>query len=275
MSELDELLQQALNHHQQGRLEEAEQLYRAVLRSVPRHPEAHHKLGQLTRQRGQPRAALHHLVTAVSANPTVGQYWLSLVEALLECGEYAEAERVLADGHTLGLLEEAVVVEWSARLAATKLAGSSPVPATRTLSEEEASKLQAASEAYNCGNLALALQKAQEVLARNPSSALAWALVANVHWKQGEYAAAEEAARRALDLEPEERNALLTLALSLEGQGRYVESEATFRQALLAYPEDAEIYSNFSALLQQIGKWPEAQAAALRAIELRPTYADA
>ena len=275
MSELDDLLQQALDHHQQGRLDEAERLYRAVLRSVPRHPEAHHKLGQLTRQRGQPRAALHHLVTAVSANPTVGQYWLSLVEALLECGEYAEAEGVLADGHTLGLLEEAVVVEWSARLAAAKLAGSSPVPATRTLSEEEASKLQAASDAYNCGNLALALQKAQEVLARNPSSALAWALIANVRWKQGEYVAAEEAARRALDLDPQERNALLALALSLEGQGRYVESEATFRQALLAHPEDAEIYSNFSALLQQMGKWPEAQAAALRAIELRPTYADA
>ncbi|MFS8885695.1 tetratricopeptide repeat protein [Synechococcus sp. H70.2] len=279
MSELDDLLQQALNHHQQGRLEEAEQLYRAVLRSVPRHPEAHHKLGQLTRQRGQPRAALHHLVTAVSANPTVGQYWLSLVEALMECDEYAEAESVLADGHTLGLLEEAVVVEWSARLAAAKLAGEAPspssVPATRTLSEEEVSELQAASDAYNCGNLALALQKAQEVLARNPSSALAWALVANVHWNQGEYAAAEEAARRALDLEPAERNALLALALSLQGQGRYVESEATFRQALLAYPEDAEIYSNFSALLQEMGKWSEAQAAALRAIELRPTYADA
>jgi len=279
MSELDNLLQQALDHHQQGRLDEAEQLYRAVLRSVPRHPEAHHKLGQLARQRGQPRAALHHLVTAVSANPAVGQYWLSLVEALLECGEYEEAERVLADGQTLGLLEGSAVVELAARLAAAKLAGeapsSSPVPATRTLTEEEVSELQAASEAYNCGNLALALQKAQEVLARNPSSALAWAIVANVRWKQGEHAAAEEAARRALDLEPQERNALLALALSLQGQGRFEESEATYRQALLAYPSDAELYSNFSALLQQIGKWPEAQAAALRAIELQPTYADA
>jgi tetratricopeptide (TPR) repeat protein len=278
MMELSNLLQQAIDHHQQGHLEEAERLYRAILQVAPRHHYAHHLLGQLARQRGQPRSALSHLMTAVSANPTVGQYWLALVEALLECGEYGEAERVLAEACAHGL-EGPAVVELTARLAAATLKGEAPspdpLPATQPPTEEEASELQEAAAACNSGNLALALEKAQRLLAKNPGLALAWAIIAQVRREQGEAVAAEEAARRALAIEPNQREALLALALSLHAQERYEESEALFRQALLAYPEDAEIYSNFSALLQEIGKWPEAQAVALRAIELNPTYADA
>jgi protein O-GlcNAc transferase len=278
MMELSNLLQQAIDHHQQGHLEEAERLYRAILQVAPRHHYAHHLLGQLARQRGQPRSALSHLMTAVSANPTVGQYWLALVEALLECGEYGEAERVLAEACAHGL-EGPAVVELTARLAAATLKGEAPspdpLPATQPPTEEEASELQEAAAACNSGNLALALEKAQRLLAKNSGLALAWAIIAQVRWKQGEAVAAEEAARRALAIEPNQREALLALALSLHAQERYEESEALFRQALLAYPKDAEIYSYFSALLQKIGKWPEAQAVALRAIELNPTYADA
>lgn len=66
-------------------------------------------------------------MTAVSANPTVGQYWLALVEALLECGEYGEAERVLAEACAHGL-EGPAVVELTARLAAATLKGEAPSP---------------------------------------------------------------------------------------------------------------------------------------------------
>ncbi|MFS8891479.1 tetratricopeptide repeat protein, partial [Synechococcus sp. R55.2] len=179
MMELSNLLQQAIDHHQQGHLDEAERLYRAILQVAPRHHYAHHLLGQLARQRGQPRSALSHLMTAVSANPTVGQYWLALVEALLECGEYGEAERVLAEACAHGL-EGPAVVELTARLAAATLKGEAPspdpLPATQPPTEEEASELQEAAAAYNSGNLALVLEKAQRLLAKNPGLALAWAI---------------------------------------------------------------------------------------------------
>jgi hypothetical protein len=52
---IQDALQQAIEHHQAGRLPEAERLYRAILQVQPNHPDAHHNLGQLVRQVGQPR----------------------------------------------------------------------------------------------------------------------------------------------------------------------------------------------------------------------------
>lgn len=113
------LLQHAIAHHQAGRLADAEALYRTILQQAPHHPDAHHNLGQLARQVGQPRAALPHLQAAVNANPSVGQYWLSLIAALIDCGETTAARHVLDQGRARGLAGEAVET-LAARLAAAE-----------------------------------------------------------------------------------------------------------------------------------------------------------
>lgn len=111
------LLQQAIAHHQAGRLAEAERLYLAILQYAPNHPDARHNLGQIARQMGQPRAAVPHLQAALNANPAIGQYWLSLIAALIDCGELAAARQVLDQGRARGLAGEAVEA-LAARLAA-------------------------------------------------------------------------------------------------------------------------------------------------------------
>ena len=50
---LDQTLQQALEHHQNGRLNQAEQLYRQVLQVDPRQADALHLLGVLAQQAGK------------------------------------------------------------------------------------------------------------------------------------------------------------------------------------------------------------------------------
>ena len=47
----------AIRHHQDGRVKEAEALYRQVLAEQPDNPEALHLLGVLLLQRGEARAA--------------------------------------------------------------------------------------------------------------------------------------------------------------------------------------------------------------------------
>ena len=74
---LDVALQQAVAHHQAGRLSEAEDLYRAILQAQPGQPDANHNLGVLAMQVGQHAAALPYLKTALAINPAQGQYALS------------------------------------------------------------------------------------------------------------------------------------------------------------------------------------------------------
>jgi len=97
------LLQQALAHHQAGRLQEAQSLYRAVLQASPQHPDANHNLGVLVLQLNQPAVALGHLKAALDANPAQGQYWLSYIAALMQAGQLDAARQVLGQGRARGL----------------------------------------------------------------------------------------------------------------------------------------------------------------------------
>ncbi|MBI1891040.1 MAG: tetratricopeptide repeat protein [Burkholderiales bacterium] len=103
---LEAALQQAVAHHQAGRLQDAERFYRAILQAQPRHPDANHNMGCLAMQVGNHAAALPFLKTALDANPTVGQYWLSYVGTLIEAGQPDTARDVLAQGVSKGLRGE-------------------------------------------------------------------------------------------------------------------------------------------------------------------------
>ena len=44
---IDQALQQGIAAHKEGKLQEAEKLYRAILSAQPNHPDANHNLGVL------------------------------------------------------------------------------------------------------------------------------------------------------------------------------------------------------------------------------------
>ena len=44
---IEKALQQGVIAHQEGKIKEAERLYRAILKSQPAHPDANHNLGVL------------------------------------------------------------------------------------------------------------------------------------------------------------------------------------------------------------------------------------
>ena len=55
---LDQALQQAVAAHREGKLQDAELLYRAILQSQPNHPDANHNLGVLAVAVGKPLEAI-------------------------------------------------------------------------------------------------------------------------------------------------------------------------------------------------------------------------
>lgn len=89
------LLQRAVALHQAGRLDEAESLYRDLLRAQPGLVAASHNLGALALQRGQAVVALPHLTRALAGMPGRPEYRRSAAHALqmlLEAKLYGPAE---------------------------------------------------------------------------------------------------------------------------------------------------------------------------------------
>ena len=102
-SAINQALQQAIAHHQAGQLQNAKNLYLAILGSQPDHPDANHNLGVLAIQIKRPAEALPHFKAALEANPIQGQYWLSFIEALIQTGQTEAAKWTLEQAKLRGL----------------------------------------------------------------------------------------------------------------------------------------------------------------------------
>lgn len=96
-------LQAAVDHHQAGRLAEAEALYRQVLQAAPDHAQALHNLGALANQSGRPQLALPLLQAALQRRGQHPGYWLTLAQCRYLLGEWEEAEATLERASALGL----------------------------------------------------------------------------------------------------------------------------------------------------------------------------
>ena len=69
MVSVAETLQKGLSHHQSGRLNEAESIYRNILRVDPEHADSLHLLGVVAHQRGRHEVAQVEGTSPASAAP--------------------------------------------------------------------------------------------------------------------------------------------------------------------------------------------------------------
>jgi hypothetical protein len=70
---IDVYFRNGLRLHGQGRLAEAEQVYRGVLSVAPDHADSLHMLGVIATQCGQPQAALSCIEGAIAIKPSQRQ----------------------------------------------------------------------------------------------------------------------------------------------------------------------------------------------------------
>jgi len=80
------LLAVALRHHQSGRLTEAEDLYRRILRHDPGHAQALHLSGLLAHQSGRTGQAIALIEQAIRRDPRVPDFHGNLGNALRSAG---------------------------------------------------------------------------------------------------------------------------------------------------------------------------------------------
>ena len=103
---IEQVLQQGVAAHKEGKLQEAERLYRAVLVSQPAHPDANQNLGVLAASVNKVDVALPLFKVALEENPKIEQFWLSYIDALIKEKKFETAKLVLAKGNRAGLTKE-------------------------------------------------------------------------------------------------------------------------------------------------------------------------
>lgn len=81
---IDQALKQGVVAHKEGKLQDAERLYRVILQAQPNHPDVNHNLGVLAVSVGESLDAVPLFKLAFEANPRVEQFWLSYIDSVLK-----------------------------------------------------------------------------------------------------------------------------------------------------------------------------------------------
>ena len=232
---IKQTLQQGVTAHKEGKLQDAERLYRAILQSQPAHPDANHNLGVIAVSVDKADAALPLFRTALEANPKVEQFWLSYIDALIKEKQFENAKLVIEQAKTQGVAEEKLN-NLEAQLA----------PKIQTENVNSASPPQELLNSllghYQNGRFSDAEKLAVSITNEFPQHQFAWKALGLVYGQTGRHSEAVDANQTAVALSPQDTEAHGNLGATLQELGRLDEALASYNQAIALKPDYAEAH---------------------------------
>lgn len=101
-------LLKGIEAHKAGRIQEADQMYTAILKVQPNHPDANHNMGVLAVGLGKVEEALPFFKKAIDSNQSIVQFWLSYLDALIKLDKFADAYEEIKKLNEIGLESEKI-----------------------------------------------------------------------------------------------------------------------------------------------------------------------
>jgi tetratricopeptide (TPR) repeat protein len=304
---IDQALQQAIEAHKAGQVQEADRLFSAILKAQPKHPDANHNMGVLAVGIGKVEQALPFLKTALEANPDSAQFWLSYIDALIKLGKLADAKAVLDQAKSKGAkgdgfdkldqrLQEAgqepvevsqvtaettpkqpnildsLKLDQAISLAKKKAKGGAPEEAKRVY-QDILTKFPQNKRARDGlkGLTGRTVSEASKV--QNPPQDQLQALI-NLY-SQGQLQQALKHAETLVTQFPQSAILFNVQGAVLNELGLLKLSVNAYTKALAIKPDYAEAYNNMGVTLKEQGKLEEAIQAYNKALAIKPDYVEA
>ena len=295
---IDQALQQGVAAHKEGKLQDAERLYRAILQAQPSHPDANHNLGVMAVAAGKPLDAAPLFRLALDANPKIEQFWLSYIDALIRLERFDEAKRALVDGEKSGVsldkldapnqrLKENVpndankiakgqtLSEKRKKLAKKKKSKKKKVQAVPLNAAPSQDQINRLKTHYQAGRLEEAEALATSLTQQFPKHPFGWTVLGAVFQQTGRLAESLAPMQSAVKLSPQDAEVRNNLGVTVKELGRLDEAEASYRQAIALKPDYAEAHYNLGNTLKELDRLEHAEASYKQAIALKPGYAEA
>ena len=300
---LEQALRKGIEAHKAGKAQEADRYYTAILKAQPKHPDANHNMGVLAVGVGKVEEGLPFFKTALEANPSTVQFWLSYIDALIKLDRIADAKAVFdqakskgAKGDSFNKLEE--------RLDALTTAPS------KSIIEKEQDQTYILDKLTLDKALKLARKKTKEGSIDKAKSIYGQILLKfprNKKAKEGLKLLSDQKTPRSKKAQDPPQDQLKSLA-NLYNKGKFQEAldnasqlleefstspflynvigAASFilgrsQNAMIAYrnavsykPDYAEAHNNIGKLLKDLGRLDEAMEAYSKALSIDPNYAE-
>lgn len=247
-SNLEESIGAAYTAHQEGRLDDAERMYRALLAEHPRQVDVLFLLSSLV-LKSQPQAAAE--LARQSVDAALGAGGLGVTQAALH-DHYATC--LSATGATPEL--EADQLGMAQRLDAGHL--------------ERLFRI--ADSQRRAGAIEQAIATLERYLAQRPSDFNARTNLGALQLQSGQLADSVANLQKVVKAKPNHAEALTNLGNAFSQQNRLELAVEKYRQAVKFRPDFADAWFNLAGALQKLARLDEALPAYQRALELKPQF---
>lgn len=235
----DALFAEAQRHHREGRVSEAEAIYRRLLRDNPGHADALHYLAVIDMDAGRFAEAEQGMRASLQLKPREPSIHVNLGILLTRASRPDEAAASFRAALALDPFRVGALL------------GLGGVLREQRRHEE-------------------AVRTARKAVAIEPRNARACALLGSLLQDGGQSAEAVEWLERAVTLKPEDARSHYNLGAARRSKGQIAEAMAAYRQALALDPGLAEAHNNLGVLLVDLEDAPGAVSHLTLARELLP-----
>lgn len=240
---ISEAMRLATEHHQAGRLAEAEAIYRAVLESEPSHAGANYNLALIALQSGRAREAVPVMREAVQREPRNASHWMNYAVALAGSGQPQAARDALLQARERNLGSKALdgVLQQVERM----LRSAASPTVVETVGEADAA-------ASRSPNLPVLIEL----------------------YSQGKYQQVESEAREFWPAFAHSATLARLLGGALLAQDKFEPALEVLKPASASHAGDALIHRMMGMALRLTGRNDEARPAFERSLEIEPDIVD-
>lgn len=276
---VEEVIKMAIEHHRAGRLDAAEKLYLAILKTLPSHPDSNHNMGAIAIQRGKTADSLPFFKAAVEANPKFIQYWASYVDALISLGKITDAKDVLSYARGLGL-KDAKLDELEKKLSVDGSEGTLNYSKKYKdkLSKKRGNKLaeleNKVSQAFNSQNYEESEKLSRLITQDFPDYAFGWKALGATLKQTGRTKESIPLMQKAVRLNPADPEAYNNLGTVLNDESMLSEAVEAYKKAVSIKPDFVIAYNNLAATLSRLWKFDEAENIYKKALSIKEDYAE-
>ncbi len=274
----EDCLKIAWEHHQAGRLLEAENLYRQIVEVQPESANVLCLLGIAVRQQGKVAEAIGFYEQAIAQNPDFVEAHLNKAQVLLDVGEYQRA---------IASYEKVIKVQPDSTVAYNNLGWlkqqigeiDSAILYYQTALRLDPNLLETAHNLAHLFKQKNQLDEAvacyQQALQINPRLTHSLIGLGTVLQEQGKLAEAFNCYQQAIEIEPNNPENQNNVGAFYHEQGNTKAAISHYRQALNLKPDFVDAINNLAHALVDLGEFQEAFTCHRRALELQPDNATA
>ncbi len=275
--QLQNLFQEAFQHHQQSRWPEAKAGYEKILQVHGQHFNCLHMLGVLEAQTGNPLKALEYLQQALQINPQAPAVLGNYGNALNDLKRWQEALPFFQQA--LALDPNMINAQYAQGIAHYQLGDYAQAQQSfqqvLSLQPDYMEAMRYLIQTYyQSQQTELAIQTSEQLLARLGKSADSYLHLAHLHYDLKNYAYALSNIEQALALDAQLAGAHSLKGLVLMGLNQPLKAQPCLQTALQLNANDIDVLSNLGLTMQELQHLPEAIDYFDQALALAPDHAE-